>query len=150
MTVSRIPPKDMAMQSGCGVHLDDVIAIPHNEYTTVIYNDEDWDIQGEYSTVTGRFTAIAAGKYFVTAQWRCTTTAGDKNYYICIYVDGAMRIKKMITHSVNNDIAQPGIAATIDLAASEYITIVAYQDTGIGRNIQPDPESTWCQITKIA
>jgi hypothetical protein len=111
-------------------------SIPHNSDTTVLYTTENLDVNNEYDTATGIFTAKRAGRYFITAQTLFNTTAtwaSGETHELKI-VKGSTTISSNrveIQVTPTSSPFQPNqVNATIELAVGDTIKINLYQSSG--------------------
>ena len=90
--------------------------------TTFTYNIASVNNGANYSTSSGRFTAPVAGTYYVYAQvqYAAIVAPSFTGLYITkngsLYVDG---------YTQNTGYSEPGVRATITLAAGDYLQVVA-------------------------
>ena len=90
--------------------------------TTFTYNIASVNNGSNYSTSSGRFTAPVAGTYYVYAQvqYAAIVAPSFTGLYITkngsLYVDG---------YTQNTGYSEPGVRATITLAAGDYLQVVA-------------------------
>lgn len=106
--------------------------------TVLTYNSERYDTDTIHSTVsnTGRLTATTAGKYLIISlvQFEANTTGFRQ---INIRLNGATTIARAQHDAVTvASIASIEIAVcTYDLAATDYVETVAFQDSGSSLNV---------------
>ena len=90
--------------------------------TTFTYNIASVNNGSNYSTSSGRFTAPVAGTYYVYAQvqYAAIVAPSFTGLYITkngsLYVDG---------YTQNTGYSEPGVKATITLAAGDFLQVVA-------------------------
>lgn len=102
--------------------------------TLVKYTSETYDDDSAHSTSTGKFTAVTAGIYIITASLNCTLAAAG-TVHIRIYKNST----QMDTSAAYIDKAgtvYPAITTTLKLSVSDTVEIRAYQDSGYSSTIQ--------------
>ena len=100
--------------------------------TTFTYNIASVNNGANYSTSSGRFTAPVAGTYYVYAQvqYAAIVAPSFTGLYITkngsLYVDG---------YTQNTGYSEPGVRATITLAAGDYLQVVANYSVSAGASV---------------
>lgn len=125
-----------------------VQSIPNSSYTAVTFDAESFDSAAfhDNSTNPSRLTIPAgkAGKYFINAALNYAGAATGGRYAV-IYKNGAREIQAEGTNegSLRTTVA---VSAMLDLVATDYIEIYAYQDSGGALNIQNAAYATYAEI----
>lgn len=137
-----------AYQSGCRVGLvaaDQTLTV--STHNVIIFEDETYDVQSEYNTSTGYFTAQKAGKYLVTVQvlidvgvsgetsylgirknssWLAISTILDNNTYMrCLQATDILPLAANDTISAT--VYPAASAATIKAISERYYTFMTIQ-----------------------
>ena len=113
--------------------------IPSSSSTTLTYNTEDFDTANLHSTTTttSRLIAPVAGKYMIMASAEWTTNTSGRRILI-LELNGTTQIMRDSV-SPNNDSGigpEQEVETVYQLAAGDYVEVVAYQDSGSSLAVQ--------------
>lgn len=100
--------------------------------TALTFDSERWDTDGMHSTSsnTGRITATRAGQYIITAHVRFAAN-GTGARSLLIRLNGTTFIANAFYPAVaGGDNTDVSVATLYQLAASDYVEVVAYQSSG--------------------
>lgn len=125
---------------GCSVYNSTTQSIADTTFTAVTWNTEDYDTDDFHSTVsnTSRMTIPSGkgGKYLISAffEWTENNTTGSRQ--IAIYKNGSRVRAALLTPSA----ALPTsiISTTLNLVATDYVEVFAYQNSTASRTISPE------------
>ena len=90
--------------------------------TTFTYNIASVNNGANYSTSSGRFTAPVAGTYYVYAQVQYAAIVAPSFTGLYITKNGSSYVDG---YTQNTGYSEPGVRATITLAAGDYLQVVA-------------------------
>lgn len=128
---------------GCRVYNDAAITVSTATDTALTFNSERYDNGGLHSTSsnTSRITVGRAGKYLIIGNATYAAN-GTGVRYLSIRLNGATYIGEMaILPSASNSLTL--IVTTIyHLAASDYVELLAYQNSGGNLNIAATGNTT--------
>lgn len=123
---------------------------------TVIFDSKDYDIQSEYSTTTGAFTATEAGIYQSNVCILFTNaTAANTSGNIALFKNSGHWQQIQINPAGLIDLGgqfTAGFSTTVQMAASDTLSVVANIAGGIGDTVGisgGDYYTLW-QVSKIA
>lgn len=124
--------------SGARVYNNAAISLSGVSATVLTFNSERYDTANYHSTSsdTGRLTAPSAGKYLITAQVIFDFNAtGSRN--LGLRLNGSTFLVFETTQAVTADSAGTGmsIATVYQLAAGDYVEVLANQGSGGALNI---------------
>ena len=107
-----------------------VFAVPTGAYTTVVFNAELYDSDGDYNTSTGEFTCSSTGKYFLGATIGKSVATATTRFVLSIQEDGSHFIFSE-TYANDTD-GFPNITAigTRILTSGRVYTAKAFHYTG--------------------
>lgn len=131
---------DLTETSGASAYLSADQTINTASWTRVAYNVERWDTLGEFDTTTlvGRFTALTAGTYVVTAATHWLNGDSGVNYLTGITQTGNFVAIAGGNYAASESIKRQSVSATLKLVAGEYIEIKVYQGSGGNETLQGD------------
>lgn len=99
--------------------------------TTIIFTAEDFDVQGEYNTGTGKFTANEEGIYIASYSLSWENTNANKWYIDFFNSDGGTcRGQNRFRSSVAHTIVPKTQTAICQLDAGDTIYVQVWQDSG--------------------
>lgn len=115
-------------------------SIPNDTWTTVIFEDEEYDTNSEYAAATGIFTAKRSGHLHVTAAiaYSASTAWGaTEANRLAIYVNGVRTqiIDYLTDFSGANIVVKSAGSATVQLAIGDTVTVRAHQDSGVAQTL---------------
>lgn len=102
-------------------------------YTTIPYEDLDYDSTSSYNTSTGEYTVPETGYYDINAKAMLKSliaNAGEMS--IAIYVDGA-KVEDGFNYIENAALEMRNISSTVFLNKGQVVTIRLYQTNGGNR-----------------
>lgn len=136
---------DIALtKSGARVYSNTTQNITQNNWATVAFNTEAFDIGGEFGTANYRFTATNAGVYVVT---NAIATTGAVKLHVGVHVNGTLQFRKITQTTVayTNEI----VSGVVNLAASDYVEFVAMSEAAGTTVIQNDSSYTFGCIARV-
>lgn len=119
----------------------------------IVFNNEDFDLSGSMSTVTGKYVATIAGDYSVDAAITCELNENPEEIGIAVYKNAVLYshgTRYAIRGGATNDRWVLTVSAPIRLAAADEVTIVVANS---GANVLPLVESSadsWMHVRKQA
>jgi|FLYN01.1.fsa_nt_gi hypothetical protein len=122
---------------GARVYNSANIPINNGAVVTVTFNSERWDTDGIHSTSsnTERLTAQRTGKYYIWAGIRFSDN-GSGFRQLEVRRNGTTPIASEIRVPVVTGFGYDMTIATVyDLNAGDYVTLVAYQNSGANLNL---------------
>lgn len=136
-SLTSIPPSGIAGASHVRAKTSTAQSLPDSTQTLIVFPTEDYDTQGEYNTGTGRFTAVAAGYYRVTATIRVAAfvVAGTKTFGLSVYKNGSAIATSpgIATDSSGSVLLSASVDTTLSLVATDYVEVFAQQVSGASR-----------------
>lgn len=116
------------------------------------FDSETFDTDTMHDTVTNntRLTATTAGKYLVIGQMEFAANAtGERR--LSIGKNGATNDVATVVH----DAAASGetriiVAGFVDLSATDYVQLEAWQNSGGNLNVSGGPNSSWFSAMRVA
>lgn len=119
------------------VYNDANISLTNATLTALTFNTEQWDTDTMHSTVsnTGRLTATTAGYYVITGAVLFAANATGKRL-LRIRLNGTTTIAEVQdTNAGGVETLSLIIGTQYNLAATEYVEFLAYQDSGGALNV---------------
>ena len=120
----------------CRAYNDAAIAIPNNSSTALTFNSERWDTDTIHDTSTnpGRLTCTTAGIYHIYGH---LDIAGDATGYrsATIRLNGTTIIAAVTLDANGTDPVRISISTEYSLAATNYLEISLYQNSGGDLNV---------------
>ena len=125
--------------------------IPDASWTKIEFNNEEYDIKGEYDHVTNfRFTATKAGKYLVTAICGLDNMSDGKIVTLMIRKNGNVA-RRLVTSTTG---AAGGVcfsgAGIMNLAANDYIEVFVYHTDTASRDTVAEACSVSFEVSRLA
>lgn len=120
------------------------ISLTNNTWTTLTFNSERWDTDTIHSTVsnTGRLTATTAGKYLIIGHAEFSTHATGIRQ-LQIRLNGATPLIFFNIHTMNGaDAGMLMISTQYNLAADDYVELLAFQNSGGALNVNQRANSS--------
>ena len=119
------------------------ISIPNNTETALTFDSERWDTDTMHSTVsnTGRLTATTAGQYVISANIGFAANATGYRY-CTIRLNGVTPIASHAAVGFSNDTNYFNLSTTYNLAATDYVDIVVFQNSGAALNVTSAPNAS--------
>ncbi|VAX24110.1 hypothetical protein MNBD_NITROSPINAE01-80 [hydrothermal vent metagenome] len=119
-------------------------------WTLVTFPIELFDTNWNFDTATGKFTPGIAGKYLVTACIAWTASTDTSQAGSAIFKNG-LEQNRFLLRSPGTGAISALCTAIIDMNGStDYLEMMAYQDTGIARDIDGTSSATYFMASKIA
>ena len=139
---------------GCSIYPSANISISNGVGTDITCDSERYDTDGFHSTSTNtqRMTIPSgkAGKYLVTASFRCQSgTAGRRVVYIYHYDSSANTTTSVRYNYVDGGQHYSPISAVLDLDVSDYVYLHVFQDTGTLNVVTDSGYSAYIELTKV-
>lgn len=133
------------------VYNDNTQALTQAGYTTVIFNQEDYDTQSEYDTATGIFTAKNAGKYHVDLHLQLAERSwAAGTYMLTRIVAGGNNYQQEDETTATATVARfCDMSMDVALTAGQTINISVYTDPGSGTTIYANGLYNWLSIHRI-
>ena len=124
--------------------------IPTAQWTKIQLNAENYDNLGEFDSTTNyRFTAITAGYYLAAAGITISAMAAVKRVLVSIWKNNVPVSQAGVHASYAQDIAA-FVCDIIYLAATDYLELFVYQDSGANKNTTYDSPSMFMAIHRIS
>ena len=112
-------------------------AIPSTVATTIIYNETDYDVLGEWNGTLGIFTATVEGVYNISASVSSeeSWTAGEK-CILELHVNGALNDYLSTTYAEVTGVMNAHVQGSVNvsLSAGDTVEIQMYHDRGVALN----------------
>lgn len=102
--------------------------ITYNSWTKIVFGTEQFDSHATFGS--SRFTAAAAGYYWIGAQVKLSTIVDDKEFYVAIYKNGAAARSASFHSSTGNTYMSLQISDLFTLAAGDYLEVYVYIASG--------------------
>ena len=104
------------------------LSIPNNSKTKLVFGTEIFDTDSAFASNKFTVPSGEAGKYFFTAQWQTATATDFDQLRIYFYknaspLDGNTQIGNV--HYTTTSLNQ-----ILDLSASDYVEVYAFQESG--------------------
>ena len=125
-------------------------AIENATNTQIIFDQESFDLFGEFTTTTSRFIATTTGYYLVTAQVKWATTTDTKNYnlYLAKNSNTNFIIYKAYVSSGTTE-QSVNFADIISLTAGDWLEVYVYQDSGTSQTITAGSNHTYFSVARL-
>ena len=123
-------------------------SIADSTSTTVVFNHNRYDSASGYDNTNGRWTPGVAGKYQITTSLRAYS-------FTCNTMRAEINISGSLWAGVYDDVSISGdsinVSAIADLGASDYVTVIVYQDSGgtVSLDYSSGSLQTWFQGFKL-
>jgi len=132
-------------------------AIENASNTKVIFDQESFDLFGEFTTTTSRFIATTTGYYLVIAQvkWAATTTdAKNYNLYLVKNCTSTSNLgEDIIIYKayVSSGTTEQSVnfADIISLTAGDWLEVYVYQDSGTTQTITAGSNHTYFSVARL-
>ena len=112
------------------------VNIPTITLTKIILNAESYDVQNEFDTTNGTYTASTSGSYLVVAKLRYTTSlVATKRYMNYIYRNGVQLVTTGLCFAGGDAIYVQNVAI-VSLSADDYLELWTWQNSGAQANIR--------------
>lgn len=129
---------------GARVYNNANISIADSTFTVLTFNSERYDTNSYHSTSsnTGRLTVPAAGKYLIIGQIAFAGGAGVRG--VQIRLNGTTTLASNFVNPVTGASTDLIVVTEYELAASDYVELVVYQNSGgainvlLGANYSPE------------
>jgi hypothetical protein len=117
-------------------------------YSKVNFDTEVVDTDSAYDTSTYRFTVPAGegGKYWISASWGADSGNDTDKISVFIRKNGSNIFGMTAVNKAYNSTNVSGMAV---LAATDYVEVYAYQDSGTTYNINTDSTFTFFMGYKL-
>lgn len=151
IAAAKTDPTLLNYTSGARAYRATDQSINSGSWTKVILDTENWDILGEFDKTTNyRFTAQAAGKYLVIVVYDMIGPATASAYWIATYLNGVIYAARKENVPAGAAGAKPLLLDIMSLAASEYLEMYVYQDSGSAKNLLGGSAASWMSIQRLA
>ena len=135
---------------GCYVYRGSTQSIANNTTTSLVFEDEIFDTDGFHSNVTNasRITIPSGkgGKYLIIGQAAMNIPGSGAYVFLQLRKNGstveAVDAQDALTVEENN----PSINKILDLAATDYVELRFYQNTGTSKSITSGEAYTFFQV----
>ena len=105
--------------------------IPHNTWTIIQNNLEDWDNGNNYNTETYRFTSVTDGYYYVIGQCMYGTLSGDSQLnMIAVFKNGIRTGIEDDVRGYSGYYVSLQVFGMIYLGVGDYVDIRTFQYSG--------------------
>lgn len=130
----------------CQVKNSATQAVAHNTNTVLTFDTENFDTDAMHSTAsnTGRITFNTAGTYRVSATVTFVTPGSAAGQYCLIFIrkNGVTKLRGSTVYCVNSAVnTEVTVSTLVAAAATDYVEVVAYQNTGVSVNAQSGEET---------
>jgi hypothetical protein len=135
--LGRLRTADAAVLGvGARIYNSGNISINNNAETALTFDSERYDPSGMHSTAsnTSRLTCTHAGKHLITTHVRFAANATGIRY-IFIRLNGTTTLATDLTAPISGVVTVLSVATIYDLAATDYVEVVAYQNSGGNLNV---------------
>lgn len=124
-----------APSSAFRAHRNGTFTVANSSLTSVVYNQEDYDLGGEYDVANGRFTAKTAGLYALRCSAMYASTSPVGRYAVTMYLGGKELVQDDRTGS-----GEAGIhtATEYQLNAGDVVACALWQDSGQTVSVRGD------------
>ena len=140
-----------AYSSRVGVYLSSDQSITSGSFVKVALDTELFDGDGEFDNATHyRFTAGSSGYYVVTAGVTFDSVGTGKNIQMGVYKNGSTWIFAPLLSMANDSDFTIFGGKTIYLAATDYIELYAYQNSGSNKNILGYQHTTFLTVHRLS
>ncbi len=109
--------------------LTNALTTNDNVASTVVCDSVQYDLASEYDKTTGKFTVHQGGVYFASCQLSFDVVNVD--FSVTILRNGIGIANATARSGSPSTGEQPNVATTIDLAAGDSLTCIAYQNSGV-------------------
>jgi hypothetical protein len=118
------------------VYNNAAISVNNTTNTTLTFNTERWDTDTMHNTVTNtsRLTATTAGLYHIYANISWASNATGYRV-MTIVLNGATTIANVDQRAVDGAITTHVVSTEYSLAATDYVEVVVYQNSGGALNV---------------
>jgi len=117
---------------GARVYNTTAISCANGAAVLLTFDSERYDTDNIHSTATntGRLTATTAGKYHITGEATFAANATG-NRGIVLRINGVTEIAHVrVPAAGGSDVTMLSISSTWDMAATDYVELMAYQTSG--------------------
>lgn len=139
---------------GARVYNSADISVANTTMSALTFNSERYDLDPngaihDTSSNTGRLTVRTAGKYLflATVRWASNSTG----YRLAsLRSNGTQTIATVTDNAVNGDATVQQVSSVVDLAASDYVEVLVYQNSGGALNASASSaEAPEFMMTKV-
>jgi len=105
--------------------------VGHASNTALQFDSERFDTDSIHDPVTNntRLTVPVAGKYLIVGQVRfASNLSGERS--LAIRLNGTTELAALVVDAVNGDITEMIVTTIHELAASDYVELMAYHNSG--------------------
>ncbi len=135
--------------NGCRVYKSTAQAIEDETITTILFNVKDYDVDNEYDTATGRYTANEGGLYVISLNVGFTATSVDTSLVEGrIAVNGSAIARSKMEQISTKDVFF-NVMKTVLLEKNDYIEGQAFHITGGKKSLITGTSRTFMSIQKI-
>lgn len=142
----KIKANNLLIPKGCRVYNSTTQSISNATLSALAFDSERWDTDAFHSTSsnTSRITIPSglAGKYLVGAaiEWPSNAT-GVRTIYLRKN-GNTYHAELRFNASTNSNTTGLALCSLIDLAATDYVEAIVYQDSGSSLNVSASGSST--------
>jgi len=141
--------RNLPKQSASSGYRSGDVTIPSGVYTKIMLNAESYDVQNEFDTTNGKYTASTAGRYLVVSKLRYTSSlVATKRYMNYIFKNGAQLATTGLCFAGGDAIYVQNVAI-ISLAASDYLELWTWQNSGAGARLRGLEGHTEMSVYKL-
>ncbi len=134
-------------QSAVSVYLSSDQNILANVATTVEFNSELYDVQGEFNTSTHIFSPVEDGKYLVSCSIVFENPSAGDQLWVELDVGGITKLRTR-RNTVTTDFQSVNLMGVLDLNAGQSVVVVV-ENSDSDDVIDGGAADTWLQITKL-
>ena len=124
---------------GCRVYHDVVQSIPHNTFTTLSFNSEDYDTDAMHDPAAPneRITFKTPGIYLVTFHAQFQANVNGSRVVLFQYSTPA-NVARFELDAVVNTYTPMNLTTILQTTLNEYVIVRVYQDSGVALDIRAE------------
>jgi len=125
---------------GAKVYHSAAQSIPHNTWTTLTWDSEEWDTDTMHDPAANpsRLTCVTAGKYLICAIARFALQANATQRAVTVFINGIGLTRNIALYIDRAGVLPTIIGATgiVNLAVADYAEIQVFQNSTVAVNIE--------------
>ena len=125
-------------------------SIPFATYTTVVYEDIDFDTHGSYNNTSGVYTAPVSGYFKVDASIWITLSAGNGSGVLSIFKNASQYNEGDASVTISNELSQAH-SALVQLNKGDTLEIKLFHTSpdGLSKTLQTNSLRNYFSIARI-